>query len=272
MTNIVSQIISLVGYGNDYLYNGTLPVDFYPEHPAFQFCKKVDFIDLKGNATPLSSQNETVAENPLEWMIYLKYKGCKNLRLYFQYSGDENFPDYKSAGMVGGGGYWRIEANYGSNCDIWASRWEVNSKDDSGKNIWSVTYGLLAKDQQPTNLHCDLSIIKNVTKKRLSAISNFAAKQQLKNWHQIFENALAVLENPESADSDFLHLMIPKEKYSLLARQIMFTAYAAWVFGGIGSWNDLFFKDGNTQDCYEQLSYNLYDNICVNIIASLNSY
>lgn len=272
MTGIVQQMITLVGYGNHYLNNGKLPSDFFPKNPAFRFCNTVSFIDLKENASSASSQNKPIAEDPVAWMNYLKNKGCQKLRLYFQYSGNQDFPDYKSAGMVGGGGYWYIEANYGTVCDVWASRWEVTRQNDTDQNIWSVSYGLLEDNQPPTDLPCNLNVIKEVTAERLSAIAAFASREKLDNYKEIFEKALSVLESSTPAENDNQKQMIPQENYSLLARQLLFSADTAWVFGGMGSWNDLYFKDKSIQQSYEELSYKLYDNICVNILSSINSF
>lgn len=272
MNGILSQLITLTTYGNEYIRNGKLPVDFYPAHPAFNFCNQVDFIDLKGGGEPVASQNEIVATNPTDWLIYLKNNNCKDLKLYFQYSGNKDFPDYKSAGMVGGGGYWRIEANYKDNCDIWASRWAVTKEDDPERKIWTVNYGLLAKGQPPSLMPCNLKIIKEETKERLSAIFAFSIEQKLDSWAKIFEKALGTLNSNEPADNTHTKTMIPLQNYSLIARQLLFTAEKMHVFGAMGSWNDLGFDDKNIQEEYEQLSYDLYDNICVNIIAAVNSY
>ncbi len=266
MTGILSQFITIVTYGNDYLMNGKIQEDFYPSHPAFKFCDRVYFNDMQ------ETQEKIIADNPFGWFQYLKETGCKKLRLYFSYSGNEQFPDYKSAGMVGGGGYWHMEADYDNGCDIWASRWQVTKENDPDRNIWAVDYGLFAEKQQPTAIPCNLDVIKKVSLERISAIAAFASEQQLDNWHSIFKNAYDILNSGQPAQNDYQRKMLPENNYSLIARQLLFAADAAWVFGGMGSWNDLSFNDNNIQQQYEQLSYNLYDNICVNVIASVNSY
>lgn len=43
----------------------------------------------------------------------------------------------------------------------------------------------------------------------------------------------------------------------LEAKQLLAAAQAAWVFGGMGSWNDLGF-DGNDQQEYNELSDKLF--------------
>lgn len=267
MTGILSQLITLVTYGNDYLMNGRIPQQFYPSYPAFKFCNAVDFLDCTQER-----HGVLVAGDPVQWFGYLKEDGCKALRLYFQYSDNQKFPDYQSAGMVGGGGSWHIEAHYGEYCNIWLSRWQVTQKDDPQKNIWTTHYIQIACRQQPTHMPCDLEAIKRVSMERFDAISRFAATQQLDSWHRIFSSACNVLNSEDPAQSDFQRTMIPEDNYSLIARQLLFAAVNAWVFGTMGSWNDLGFQDAKIQQQYEQLTYDLYDNVCVNILASVNSY
>ncbi|MET4081730.1 hypothetical protein ABIB40_001679 [Pedobacter sp. UYP30] len=273
MTGIVLQFISLVTYANDYLANDRLPDSFYPEHIAFRFCDSVIFKDFRKNSPKAVADGKLVATDPKQWFLHLKQRGCKKLRLYFQYSNREGSPpDYKTAGMVGGGGFWRIEAQYENRYDSWASRWEVTQKDDPQRNIWSVTYGLLHSETAPTELPCNLDVIKKVSLERFSAIKTFAKEQKLDSWHNIFEDAYAMLNSTEPAKSGFNMEMIPSENYSLIAKQLLFAADKAWVFGGMGSWNDLNFEKEADQELYEELSYQLYDNLCVNVLSAVNSY
>lgn len=272
MNGILSQMITLVTYGNDYLKGGQLPKAFYPSHDTFKFCNNVAFLEIKDGDSPAFPQNDVIAPGPMAWFDYLKNKDCESLRLYFRYSGNESFPDYQSAGMVGGGGQWWIEANYRQSCDVWASRWTVTDKDNPDKKIWQVSYGLLATTQPPTEMPCDLEIIKKTTGDRLSSIIAFTKEQKLDNWQTIFQNALAKLNSQEPADSKYTRSMIPQQNYSLIARQLLFTAVEMNVFGGMGSWNDLGFDEKAINEQYKKLSYNLYDNVCVNILSSVNSY
>ena len=44
----------------------------------------------------------------------------------------------------------------------------------------------------------------------------------------------------------------------LEAKQLLGAVLAAWVFGGMGSWNDLGLFDGNDQQEYTELSDELF--------------
>jgi predicted butyrate kinase (DUF1464 family) len=57
-----------------------------------------------------------------------------------------------------------------------------------------------------------------------------------------------------------------------MARQLVFSAGSAWVFGGMGSWNDVVFDKDEDNETYERLSEQLYTRINEAIIAGTTSY
>lgn len=273
MNGILSQIIALTAYGNDFLKDSKFPTDFNSANTTFQFCNKVNFVQFKKRLFLPKPKEILVANNPTEWFQYLKNDGCEHLRLYFESSTDQSFAkDYKLAGLVGGGGIWLIEAVYENYSNYWASDWEVTNKDAPNRKIWSVKYGLTAKNQQKNNIQIDNQTVKEKLRQTLSEISDFAYKQDLKCWGEKFDKAKLTLDslNPEN---NYYHTdLLPIEKYSLTAKQIIFSAGSAWVFGGMGSWNDLGFDSEKDNESYDRLSEQLYSNIIEAIIAGTNTY
>jgi len=65
---------------------------------------------------------------------------------------------------------------------------------------------------------------------------------------------------------------LPGIGHSLAARQIYAAACQSWVFGGMGSWNDLVFQDPIENSEYEDLSRQLYEAINSGIELSVNSF
>ena len=59
--------------------------------------------------------------------------------------------------------------------------------------------------------------------------------------------------------------LLPKSAYQLLT-----AAQAAWVFGGMGSWNDLGFQ-GQDQQTYDKLSEELYQLLNAAIVQATNT-
>lgn len=273
MTGTLSQIIALTGFGNDYLKNDNLPEDFYPGNLTFQFCNTVDFREFKKKFFFLKPKESQIANTPIEWFKYLKNDGCRSLRLYFEYSKDQSFAnDHKLAGLVGGGGSWLIEAIYDSYSNYWANRWEVTNQDAPDNKIWTVNYGMTVKKQQKSNLQIDQNKIKERLNKTLTEIAEFAYKQDLENWGKQFESAKNTLNNETPNNSYYNKNLIPTNNYSLTAKQILYSAGSSWVFGGMGSWNDLGFEGKEDNELYDRLSAQLYDDITQAIISATNSY
>ena len=48
-------------------------------------------------------------------------------------------------------------------------------------------------------------------------------------------------------------------------------AVKAWVFGGMGSWNDVYFDDREARTEYEAISRHLYSALLTALLASVNS-
>lgn len=273
MTGTLAQIIALTAFGNDYLKNGKVPIDFNSANTTFQFCNKVDFREFKKQFFFSKPKENVVSINPTEWFSYLKTDGCKHLRLYFEYSKDQSFAkDHQLAGLVGGGGSWLIEAVYDNYSNYWANRWEVTDQNASDRKIWTVNYGMTLKKQHISNLQIDNQKIKEKLEQTLTEIANFAFKKNLENWGEQFDKAKLTLDSLTPEIGYYHTDLIPADKYSLIAKQILFSAGSAWVFGGMGSWNDLGFDSNEDNEIYDRLSEQLYSNINEAIIAGTNTY
>lgn len=55
------------------------------------------------------------------------------------------------------------------------------------------------------------------------------------------------------------------------ARQVFAAAVGAWVFGGMGSWNDFFVEDENLRQRYEEVSESLFRSALAAFEAVLES-
>lgn len=274
MTGILAQTIALTAYGNEYLTNAELSQDLYKQNKSFQSCNRVDFIDYKKPILPIFRPKAIVlADEPSQWFKYLKNNGCLKLRLFFEYSTDFTFTtDYKLAGLVGGGGNWLIEALHENYSDYWVSNWKVTRENASDKKIWTVDYERLAKNFRKTNLQIDQTETREMLRKTLAEIKTFAYENKVDDWAKVFEDALNNLDSECPQENCYYSDIIPVQNYSLSSIQILFAASKAWVFGGMGSWNDLNFESRETNDLYESLSRRLYEIVNRAIICAVNSF
>jgi len=269
MNGTLAQLISLTSFGNSYL-NGQELKGFYPGNSTFQYCNTVDFRTFKKSL--FGKQKEVIAANdPNSWFEHMKNQGCKKLRLYYEtQQPDNNAKEHQLAGFVGGGGTWLIEAVHDKSSNYWANRWEVTKQEAEDRRIWTVNYGRTLTNERTTNQQKDISDLREQLKKTLAEISDFAFKQNLENWGKTFENALNSLNSLEPQDSFYHTDMIASDNYELMNRQLLFAAGKSYVFGGMGSWNDLWLQDENEQANYDRLTSQLYELVNSSIVASIN--
>lgn len=273
MTGILAQLISLVSYGNEFLDTDIIPEGFYPGNSVFQFCKEVKFVAFRKKFFSSEFKEVEIADDPYKWFRLLKKEKCKELKVFYEASKDSaKKPDHQLAGFVGGGGTWLIEAVFNKHSDFYANNWTVNEKDRADRKIWSVKYGNTSWDQPVINQQFDLLETKEELAGALSAINVFAVKHKLDNWVGIFSKAFNALESDEPATGFYHADLVITENYSLLARQVLFAAGKAWVFGGMGSWNDLGFDTEEENQTYDELSAALYAAINKGVVAAINSY
>jgi hypothetical protein len=273
MTGIHAQLISLTSYGNAFLQAGELSDDFYPGNSTFRSCNHVDFKILKKSLFSPAPKEVLIAKDPYDWFRLLKKDGCKKIRLYYHQA--ENQPAgeaHKLAGMVGGGGTWMIETIYRRHSNYWFNRWEVTNKDAPEGKIWSVSYGMIDKAQPTTDTQLDIREVYSLLDQALAAITDFAERQQLPEWANVFTKARAILSDDVPGTAYYHQDLLADKHYSLTARQVLFAAGAAWVFGGMGSWNDLGFNTAEESKTYNEVSAGLFDSINQSILAVANAY
>jgi hypothetical protein len=270
MNGIVTQLLSLISYGNHYLKNGETIPHYYPDNVAFKFCHTVNFLHL--NTQGDNTTENLVAADPISWFEYLKQENCRELKAYYHPSegNGQGTPDHKLAGLVGGGGTWLLEAIYPSYSDFWAARWQADRPKDPQQNIWSVSYGRTVSGADTINFTPEINSVRKGLKAVLIDINKFALHHQLNNWADIFQGALTKLNSNESATGWYENLIV-EANYSQASLQLIYAAMAAHVFGGMGSWNDLGFESADDSKMYEELSFYLYDYINRSLISGINS-
>ena len=104
----------------------------------------------------------------------------------------------------------------------------------------------------------------------LRSISEFAHSQRLDEFAKAFESGLARLSSETPYDDLYHPDVAPLRLLPLSAHQLLGAAQAAWVFGGMGSWNDMTFK-GDLQARYDELSERLYQLLNRAVVAAANS-
>jgi hypothetical protein len=264
------QQLSLVSYGNEYIKTGKAE-PAYNSNEVFKFCNDISFKTYKEGLL-LKKKPVDAGNNPVEWFEFIKQEGCRELKMLYEHSKDqEKYKDFQLASFVGGGGSWFIETIYEKHSDFWYAHWNFEKKENKDQDGWKVVYEAVVRKRKSVNQQFPLAGTKDELEKTLTAIQQFAAAQKLDNWAEWFRKALEVLESKEPNSSYYFPDMIIGKNYSLPALQLLYAAAQSWVFGGMGSWNDIGFGDTETTEHYEKLTGELYEAVLRSIVAGINS-
>ena len=90
------------------------------------------------------------------------------------------------------------------------------------------------------------------------------------DWKKWFSEALDLLNSP-SAGLPYYADLLPASYENVKGRQLLAGALKGWVFGGLGSWNDMYFRDSTQEREYQQVSKNLYRAVIQSVETVANS-
>lgn len=245
MVGTIAQAVALVCYGNEFLRTGN---DYFKDtNSTMLFCKEVKFYGMQAPSffdRALKGKKEKIEI------------ASKSNRM--------------TAGFIGGGGRWIIEAFNGNSSEFWEANWEVGDQDDPERKIWKVIYYRIAENHnQMTHQHNSADGVKENLLEALHACNEFAIQHNLVGFENCFRIAIESLNNNEY-NSCYHKDLTPKKVQNDLCESILCSCQLAWVFGGMGSWNDLWFE-GDSQEHYNEISNKLYYSICNAIPNSVNS-
>lgn len=237
----------------------------WPDGSIYLFCNKVDFI---GAATKGLFRSKILQSfpDPNAWLNHIQQSG-QGVKLRLLQRGDPNISDRNSVGLAGGGPVVLIET-HDSKRGAWRSHWQVTKQSAQDRRIWSVTYQESPAPPTPEEVYSSAEIRGELRSALTDAIGFSSAHNMgfddylLKGSETL--NSARPLENFYHAD------VVPSGLVDLDNQQILGCCSAAWVFGGMGSWNDVWFE-GPDQSDYERVSDRLFNAIMKGVMAATNS-
>ena len=256
MNGTNAQFVSLTCHGNAFL-RGLATDGFFPANSTCQFCDWVNYVERSRSFLGKSTETE-VADTPDKWFAYLRRLGTRGLRLASSPQNDPNISDRMSAGFVGGGETWMVETVHGDGwSSFWQSRWEVWNQNAPNRRIWRVTYRRVAESKTVALSRNGLALIRNELLAALQDIHEFSRRKNCGGFTDCFARALAILAGTPAAQRGYHQDLAPKGVLSSEAVSILDACQHAWVFGGMGSWNDMGF-DGEDGRIYDRVSEHLF--------------
>lgn len=261
----ILRALAMVAVGNAAL-KGRNVSGFYPSDPIFRYSESLDFLtpreagDLKG-----------VARGPSDWFGKLAKRKCKGLRLHNapmqQNQKFGHIDERLLVGMVGGGPRWLIEAVYGDHSELWEGFDRIGDQKAADQKIWLSAYILIGEAQSAPSVDTN---VKSATTNLRDALLNVEAVARAMPdapFADAFAGARATLEGKDPGLTvDFLRYTQMKPE----AERLLKAAGRGWVFGAMGSWNDLA-PDAALKPRYESASKTLFTALSRAVLVSANS-
>jgi len=152
--------------------------------------------------------------------------------------------------------------------EFWLARWEVGNQEAPDRRIWRVTYGRVAEAKSKSYVGRNPEATKERLLKALREIHSFSERHNGGGFTDCFSRAIGTLT---SAEPHGYHKDIsPPGLLPPGAAAVLDASQSAWVFGGMGSWNDMGF-DGADGKEYDRVSEQLFQVLTEAICEAANT-
>ena len=264
----IAQLAALTCQANAFLGGREIP-EFFPSNSTCQFCNRIEFVEVERNPSG-PPKTSTLATSPDDWIHELPVREVDGVRLIFGPRNDPSISDRMSAGFVGGGHVWTMEVVRDDGLsEFWSSDWRVWDQQAPERRIWRVVYRLEATRKSGPYSGRNLAIVRQVFRDSLLEVREFSERHTQGAFTRHFSEALEALDD-FTADVGFHKDIALPGQLSEDAESLIKASMRAWVFGGMGSWNDMGFE-GALQTEYENISERLFDAVHEAIEAAVTS-
>jgi hypothetical protein len=251
-----AQMAALACHANAFLRGMAVP-EFHPGNSTCKFCESVTF----------AVNADVVAGSPNAWFQSLRESGVSGVRFVHEAANDPRIADHKSAAFVGGGGHTVLAARRDGRWDLWGAGWKFGDRHAKDRRVWSVRYERfgavdeLLPEKTPAEATAAL-------REALRHIHAFATANAIDGFAGSFAQGLALLDG-EPALPPFHDDLFVAGTLSEAASRLLKASQPSWVFGGMGSWNDMIL-DGSAGEEYARVTSALYAALLDAIAAGVN--
>jgi hypothetical protein len=235
----------------------------WPDGSTWIFCREVRF---DGRERPgLLGRRPVTAADPDQWLATLP-AGATHAQLQV-FARNHGPPDRQGVAFANGGPVFLAQL-LGRTTESWYGEWRVTDQTAADRRIWSVAYRQVP--DMPTELPART---RGDVRERLEAVLGEALAFSRRHGLAFSGSFEAAVEALDAVDPliDAPHAdLVPEGLLPLAARRLFAAAGRAWVFGGMGSWNDLVF-DGGEQASYDALSDRLFWTVIDALVAATNA-
>jgi hypothetical protein len=246
MVGDLAQIVSLTSYGNLLLTDGSSSSakGTLNEHCLSGFVRFMEFL----------REGIVVADHPSDWILHLSNRNAHRIRMMV-FKGGSELPDHIAASFANGIASG-LQIDFENNAELWITKSLANA--DEG---WTVILYCVPLPQ-PISSTSTLPTLQQAGIRLSQALRHsldYAAENRLSSFSDHFSKIVAMLERNDLPASELL----PARGYCYDAHRLIQAADRAWVFGGMGSWND----------CADEETLSmLYEAVVNAILSATNSF
>lgn len=209
------------------------------------------------------------AETPDAWFGWLAAAGTQAVTLAWVPSEKSMAPDRMLAGFVGGGGTWFVRTSHARQAPlVWHANWSFSRPPAPQQGAWTVSYCTVPY-AAALPAAAGLQQVHEQLTEALTEIHAFAQAHDCGSFAECFSQALDALST--HSRHGYHRDLAPDGVLDATAAAILDACESAWVFAGMGSWNDLSFK-GREQEDYDRLSERLFQVLIGAIRSAVNDF
>jgi hypothetical protein len=260
----IAQAISLQGFGNAF-FRGMVPREMASRmvaaHSTFKNVKGVSFVRYRGNWRVLG--RSFAIHDIGEWLTILTDRGTNEIKLGICAGLPAVASEYLDRILC-------LEAKTRESVQIWRPSWRLARSPGSNERIWEVDYQE-SSQQQTTVPEFQVDQATRNLQGALEKIKAFAVTHNLDAWGESFSAALASISDSDPIIPYFPDLLPETLHPTLAVRRLLSGAFTGWVFGGMGTWNDIATIDEIDKLDYQVVTNELHTAICRAILAAANN-
>jgi hypothetical protein len=253
----LAQLIAVAAHGSAWLAGrtGNDPPDLERTNSTFQYVRSVRF-ELPGRLL----RAPTVSSSVAEWLVQARRRSVSRLSLA---TPPGSLPDRDQLATFPAA---IVTSSAKGPVERWSATWGVGDQDAPDRRIWDVAYRG-ERDPKGALASSNVAQATDDLTTTLQRAAIFARSHDLDHWAAIFEAALG-LEHAGDPVPPYHPDMFPSTAFGRAPRRLLAMATRAWVFGGMGSWNDLSFEGADAQ-AYDDVSEALHASVLAAVNGSL---
>jgi hypothetical protein len=257
----LAQLAALVAHGNEWMAGDRARQCTVAAGTTFQYVNAVRFTLSEGR----NVERPITAEDPSAWLEGLAERGVNSLWLDPRTANPGPLPAHIAAAFANGTRSSILAA--GHHAERWIAAWTVRQPRAPDNRIWDVHY-VGSSDRSGLR---EVPAIRSAHERLVGAASaarDLANRFGWTDWAQWFAEALTVADSSAPTARFFDDALPPSSE--LARRRLFALASGSYVFGGMGSWNDLAAPNPNGEAEYLEVSAELYTTVLLAVAAAVN--